>query len=374
MKRVQGKRSATLDIARGLTVMLMILVNHPGSWDVVYAPLLHAKWNGATLTDFVFPNFLFLVGVSIAISLRSKRRRGMRDSEVLLQAAIRSAKLFGLGVFLWLFPDFDWGQIRWPGVLQRIAVCSFLAVCIALWMTPRAQWALIGTILILYAGALIYVPIPHMGDLAHTVGAPDLSVPGMNVANYLDSRFLPGVLWEGTWDPEGLLSTLPALVTTLLGMMLAPRFFNSMSGGREWVRFVLWGIGFIAAGLLASQWLPLNKHIWTSSYVLYMAGYSILSLAVLVVFVEWLEWRRIFASASIFGSNAIFAYVLAGILTVFFYSDRVFPYNLSHQWMTWASGLGLPPATASALFAVLYVGVILALTSLLHRRGVFLKI
>ncbi|MCH2101603.1 MAG: heparan-alpha-glucosaminide N-acetyltransferase [Planctomycetes bacterium] len=374
MQQMMARRSMSLDVARGLTVLLMILVNHPGSWGAVYAPLRHASWNGVTPTDFVFPNFLFLVGVSMAISLGGKRRRGEKKGAILLQAAIRAAKLFALGLFLWLFPDFDWGGIRWPGVLQRIAICFLLATGLSIFLSTRWQVIVSLLILVLYAIVLFFVPVPGTGGPLATVGPSDLSRPGMNFANYLDSILLPGVMWEGTWDPEGLLSTLPALVTTMLGMMLAPLFLSAASSGRSWMRLFVLGGCMLAIGIMSSQVLPLNKHIWTSSYVPYMAGCSTLFLAALIVFVDHFGWRRPFYPALVFGTNAILAYVLAGILTIVFYSDRIVGLSLSKVWMGEADRLGLAPEAASIFYASFYVAIILALIIPLYRRRIFLKL
>lgn len=240
-------RLISLDALRGFTIAAMMVVNDPGSWDHVYAPLLHAEWNGATPTDYIYPFFLFIVGVSIVLAY-DKRLAAKEPKQGMVKKVLwRSLKIFGVGLFLWLFPAFDFGGLRWAGVLQRIALV-FLPCALLFLYTDWRFWlkAAIATLLG-YWLIMAYLPVPG-------IGPPDLSGPGKNWAHYLDSILLPGVLWQKTWDPEGILSTFPAIVTGISGMLAGrlildvkddyrrlTKLFSGASPCSPWARF---GAGF----------------------------------------------------------------------------------------------------------------------------------
>ena len=217
-------RLISLDALRGFTIALMIIVNDPGSWDNTYGPLLHAEWNGITLTDFVFPFFIFIVGVSIVLSQKNK---GTSSSSS--KIFIRSLKIFSLGVFLGVIGGFfsylvgmgeliSLSDIRIPGVLQRIALVYL--VCALLynktnWM--QQLFIMIGIVVVYYV-LMLYVPVPGVGT--------GFLEPGKNLAAYIDNLLIPGTMWQGTWDPEGILSTLPAIasgISCLLYTSPSPR-------------------------------------------------------------------------------------------------------------------------------------------------------
>ncbi|MGB1405233.1 MAG: acyltransferase family protein, partial [Flavobacteriaceae bacterium] len=208
---MENKRLLSLDLLRGLTIILMIIVNDPGSWEQVYSPLLHAEWNGITPTDYVFPTFLFIVGVSIVLSMKKQKELGKDRGALTKKLLWRAFKIYAVGIFLWLWPSFNFEGIRWVGVLPRIAFV-YLACALLFLYTSRKTQALMGIgILVGYWVLMAYIPVPG-------IGAPDLMVPEKNWAHYLDSLLLPGRMWQGTWDPEGFLSTFPAIASGIIGM------------------------------------------------------------------------------------------------------------------------------------------------------------
>ena len=208
----KSERLISVDILRGLTIIFMIIVNDPGSWSHVYAPLLHAEWNGITPTDYIFPTFLFIVGVSIVLSLSKKKDGGLAKNILLKKIIWRSIKIYLVGLFLWLWPDFDFENIRWAGVLQRISFVYLFCALIFLYLNLRSQIIFLFLILVFYTIIMCFIPVPG-------IGYPDLSVPEKNWAHYIDTLLLPGVMWEDTWDPEGILTTLPSIGTGILGLI-----------------------------------------------------------------------------------------------------------------------------------------------------------
>ena len=191
-------RLLSIDVLRGMTLIFMIIVNQPGSWDNVFAPLLHADWNGLTPTDYIFPNFLFIVGVSIVLSLNNKK--GIDRNKTIRKIIWRAFKIYLVGLFLWIFPSFEFDNIRWTGVLQRISFVFLFCGMIYMFIEKKYFMYLSFITLIVYWFIMLYLPIPGIGQ-------PDLSVPELNMAHYIDKNYLPGVMWQGTWDPEGILTT-----------------------------------------------------------------------------------------------------------------------------------------------------------------------
>ncbi|HUV14707.1 MAG TPA: DUF5009 domain-containing protein, partial [Acidobacteriota bacterium] len=283
----------------------MILVNNPGDWDTVYPPLLHAEWHGWTPTDLIFPFFLFIVGVSMAFSFGKRLEAGGR-SALYRQVIRRSLIIFALGLLLNLFPSFDLWNLRVAGVLQRIAVVYFVVSLIVMHTSMRAQVWISGGVLCFYWAFLTLIPVPG-------VGAGVLTPEG-NLAAFVDSYLLPGRMWQGTWDPEGLLSTIPAVVTTLLGV-LTGRWLRS---GREKCEIAGWmfvaGWGAILVGVFWGILFPINKNLWTSSYVVFTAGAALQFLAVCYWLIDIKGYTRWFYPAIVYGMNAIAVYVLSGMV------------------------------------------------------------
>lgn len=297
----------SLDIFRGATVASMILVNNAGS-DITYVPLEHAEWHGWTFTDLIFPFFLWIVGVSITLSFARRVARGDDRGKLILHIVRRSALIFLVGLFLALFPYFRLATVRIPGVLQRIAICYLIAATIFLFTGLRGRIIWIVFLLTSYWMLMKLVPVPGYG-------AGVLEQQG-NLEQYIDGLFLKGHMYgqTKTWDPEGIVSTLPSVATALFGilagMLLQAR--RSMEEKTAWMFFA--GNCLIFAGLMMSTWLPINKKLWTSSYSVFMAGMAMVVFACcywLIDVKKWHRWGRPFA---IYGMNAITVYALSGLI------------------------------------------------------------
>ncbi len=361
-------RLVSLDAFRGLTIAGMILVNNPGSWEHVYPPLSHAEWHGWTPTDLIFPFFLFIMGVAMAFSFARRLEAGDRR-RLSRKVLRRTLIIFALGLFLSAFPSFDLSRLRVAGVLTRIAVVYFFASWIVLYFSRRAQAWATAAILLGYWALLALVPAPGSG-------AGDLTPDG-NLAAWVDRVLLPGRLYRGTWDPEGLLSTLPAVATALLGTF-AGRWVRC---GRERME--------IAAGMFAAGWLailaglvwdlafPINKNLWTSSYVLFTAGAALEILALCYWLIDVRGHRRWAQPAVVYGLNSIAVFVLSGLVTKLLYKIEVggaettslMSWIYQHGFLSWAA-----PLDASFAFAVAYVVFWWAMMGLLYRRGIFIKV
>jgi len=346
----------------------MILVNNPGSWDDGYAFLAHSPWNGWTLADLVFPFFLLIVGVSLDLSLA--RRNGARGSA--LPALVRrAALLYALGLLLNAFPDLmQLGSVRWFGVLQRIALCTLAAGTLLLTTRARTQALIAGALLAGYWLAMTTVPVPGYGAGVLT--------PEGNLAAWVDGRWFAGHLYRDGFDPEGLLSTLPAIATTLIGA-LAGRFLRSPHPAPlKTVGLIAAGLGLAAAGEISGWWFPINKQLWTSSFVLLTGGLGLVLLGVCYELIDRRGWRFGTRPFLMLGGNALAVYLLSSLGARLMEicqisagdsceSLRLFLYQQLFQ--PWAGA-----ETGSLCFAIAYLLVWMIPTAELHRRRVFLKI
>ncbi len=307
---MESKRLISLDAFRGFTIAAMILVNNPGSWGHVYAPLLHAKWHGITPTDLIFPFFIFIVGVSIALAYSKRLVIGAPKKAMFQKIIIRSLKIFAVGIFLALYPKFNFFELRVAGVLQRIAVV-FL-VCAILYLTTKWKTqAIIGAVLLIgYWLAMVLIPTPGAGGVSLE--------PGQNIAAYVDSFLLPGRMWQGTWDPEGLLSTLPAIATGISGMLAGHIILSKEDENKKIVWLFIAGFAATIIGHIWSWNFPLNKNLWSSSFVMFTSGLAFMTLAASIYIVDMLGRTKGTKIGIIFGANAITVYVLAGMLTYVF--------------------------------------------------------
>jgi predicted acyltransferase len=361
------KRLVSLDALRGFTIAAMVIVNDPGSWRYVYPPLEHAAWNGCTLTDLIFPFFLFIVGISITLAYTKRLEANVPKKNIYRKIITRTLSIYLLGLFLWLWPQFDFAAIRWTGVLQRIAFVFLACALIFLNTNWRQQIRIGAVILLLYWIVVAYIPVPGLGK-------PDLSIPEHNWANYLDTLFLPGVMWQKTWDPEGILSTFPAIVTGIIGMLIGKLYLTVKDENKRLVYLFFVGFVLFLAGGLWNWFFPINKNLWTSSYVLYTAGLGTLGLSASMLVVDVWGFARWTYLGRVYGANAITSYVLAGMLTVVFYGIKFGGASLNEWFMSGLSPLGLDPRFISLLYAIIYMLIIFVPALILYRKKIFIRV
>lgn len=303
-----AQRLLSIDFVRGLTLMMMATVNNPGSWDHIYAPLEHAEWNGFTPTDFVFPNFLFISGTAVALALSRKRGRGEEYGSIMLNALRRAAILFFIGVFITAFViKFDFANLRIPGVLQRIGVVYFICCAMFLKMSNKAMAITAFACLAVYYVLMNFVPVPGFGH-------PDLMNPEANIGAWLDRLiFTPAHLFRftKTWDPEGLLTTIPSVATGLFGVLTGVLLKSDQAPAAKLKKLLGYGAAFVIAGLLLNPLFHINKNLWTSSYVLFTSGLSMIVIGAAHWIIDVKGWRRFTAWPVLFGVNSIFAYVFS---------------------------------------------------------------
>lgn len=363
----RSARLMSLDVFRGMTVVFMIIVNTPGTWSHVYAPLRHASWHGCTPTDLVFPSFLFISGVAMWYSLRKYNFEF--SGPALFRILRRVALIFAVGLFLNIFPRFvrDYDTLRIMGVLQRIALAWGLGATIVLILRKNHIWIAAAVILFGYWALMYFMggsdPYSLEGNYAKTV---DLAVFG---ENHLYKGF--GI----PFDPEGLLSTLPATATVLLGFMTGGLI---ASRGNSWKTvgwLTLTGVLLIGAGLLWGEYFPINKPIWTSSYVLYAGGVAMVILALLFMIVDIWNLKGWTGFFNTFGTNALFTYVLAGMLTKTLLAIKIGEVSLYNWIFTHiCSPLFREQRLASLLFPLLLVTVIWAVGYMLYRKKIIIRL
>ncbi|MGD2134533.1 MAG: DUF5009 domain-containing protein [Gemmatimonadales bacterium] len=392
-----ASRLISLDALRGYTIALMVIVNDPGSWSHVYPPLLHAEWHGVTLTDLVFPFFLFIVGVSIALAYTKRLRAGAEKGDLYRKIVSRSVKIMLLGWLLWLWPTFDFAGMRYVGVLPRISVVFLVCALLFLHTSWKQQVWIASITLVAYWLLMALVPVPvddvvrtalATGQVQYSGGLLDIGPirevadgfiaanyePGVNITAWLDRRLVPGEFWQVTWDPEGLMSTFPAIVTGMLGMLVGKLVLSVDDRYQKltWIFF----LGF-AMYLLGGAWgwvMPLNKNLWTSSYTLWTAGLCTMGLAASLLVVDVLGYVRGTKLGRVYGANAITSYVLAGMLVPVFYWDIYWGASLNGLWMDGLTGIGIAPKLASLLYAIGYMLVIYIPAYILYRRRIFIKV
>ena len=359
---VEG-RLYSLDLFRGITIAAMIVVNNQSSTSA-YWPLQHAAWNGATPTDLIFPFFLFIVGVSLVFSLHSRLTRGESRRSLLLHAIRRSAILFAIGLVLNALFGVQSHMLRIPGVLQRIAIVYCLAMLITMYSKVRARitWAIV--LLVGYWLLLRYLPVPGFGLPGRDI---PLLHPDANLAAYLDRKLLLGHLWEGTRDPEGILSTVPAIATALCGVLTGDWLESHRARHHKAQGMFSMGIALVALGELWGVWFPINKKLWTSSYVLFTAGCALICFAACYWLTDIKRIRGRWAGPFIvFGSNAIASYVLSELIGGWL-AWRGITFLHSLAWMD-------SPALASLIHSLVVAVVCLLPMWWLYRKKIFLKI
>jgi predicted acyltransferase len=386
--KARPARMVSLDVFRGATIAAMILVNDPGSWSHIYPPLEHAEWNGWTPTDLIFPFFLFIVGVSLTLSFPSRIARGVSRGKLAFHVARRSALIFALGLFLNGFPEFDLSSIRIMGVLQRIALCYLIAglLYLATFQTEtgadgtvriranlRVTAAVAIVLLIGYWAAMTFVPVPGYG--AGHLGKDD------NLGAYVDRTLMGGHLWSEsvTWDPEGFLSTFPAIATLLIGILAGEWMRLDRPAQRKALGLAAAGLALLVVGRLFHPFFPINKNLWTSTFVLFTGGFAMLVLALCYWLVDVRNSRSWTPPFLVFGMNAILAYALAAIVSEIstdfeFLQFRGHDTTL-HGWIY--DRFFIPhasPVNASLDFAIFFVFVIFVLLWPFYRGKIFLRV
>jgi predicted acyltransferase len=373
-----SERLLCLDIFRGLAVAGMIIVDNPGSDDLAYGPIKHADWNGWTSADFIFPSFLFLVGISMVYSFAARLQRGESRKQILFHAFMRSLILIAIGLFVNASPivELDLHTWRFEGVTQRIALCYFAAAILVLWSNRRGVWIAIFTCLVGYWALLRFVPVPGLGVPGHNIPFMD---PDRNLAAWLDRKLFMGHLYNGTRDPEGILSTIPAIATTLIGVLTGYWLRSEKSPATKAIRMLLAGILGLVAGEVWNRWFPINKNLWTSSFVLFSGGFTLVFLAFLYGVLEIKRWRGIWTMpVLVFGANAIAGFVADSFVYGPGYSFTVKGPSGPVMWHDAAQAklesLGASAPNASLIYSLAALLFCWILLWFLWRKRIFLKV
>jgi len=369
MTPTETQRLVSLDVFRGITIAGMILVNNPGSWEHIYWPLEHAAWSGWTPTDLVFPVFLFIVGLSITLALSNRLERGGATRDIYLKIIKRTLIIFAIGLFLNGFPYFHLAELRIPGVLQRIAVCYFFASIIFLNTKVRTQIAVVIGLLVFYWALVRLVPAPGYA-------AGDLTKDG-SLPSFVDRTVFGAHVWAQAkvYDPEGILSTIPAIATTLIGVLTGHWLRTEKTRYEKAAGMFVVGAICVAIGWAWNAFFPINKALWTSSYVFFTGGLALQFLAFCYWLIDIKGYRRWAKPFEVFGLNAIALYVVAdllanllGLITVGG-GDSLGSWIYNHVFASWAS-----PINASLAFAICFVLICFGLMWILYRRRIFLKV
>ena len=346
-------RDVSLDAFRGFTIAAMILVNNPGDWAHVYDPLEHAPWHGWTFTDTIFPFFLFICGVSMALSIDRRAREGADRRKLVLDLVRRGAVVFAIGFALNLVPAYDFSTVRIPGVLQRIGLCIALAAPLVVHLRWRGIAAAIAALLAVYSVVML-----GWGVLE----------PGRDAGAFVDRLLMDGHLWSQsrTWDPEGLVSTLPALASLLFGF-LAGRWLLTSRPEREkdgWL-LVAGALAIYAGWVLDATLMPINKSLWTVSYCVFMTGWALLAL-VLFRRIGIAGWSRPFV---IYGMNALFIFALSSLV-----AKLLIAFNLKEPIHAAFASLPIAPVDASLLYAIAFDLLMFSIAWAMWRKRWFIKV
>ncbi|WP_113661038.1 acyltransferase family protein [Pedobacter nanyangensis] len=377
------QRLLSLDFFRGLTVAAMILVNNPGSWAHIYAPLEHAEWHGCTPTDLVFPFFLFIVGVSIAYAMGSKRDDQSTHGKTILKALKRAFTLFLLGFILAFFPrnfsDFNFVEslktVRIPGVLQRIAVVFFISAVLFLKLNNKRLFQAIVIFLFGYWALMTFVPVPG-------VGFANLEKE-TNLGAWLDRTILTEAhLWKAakTWDPEGILSTIPAIGTCLFGVLVGVYLKNKTIDAATKISW-LFSIGVLAVigGLFWDLSFPINKSLWTSSFVLYTGGWATLILSLSYWLIDVNQYNRFTKPFVVYGVNAITVFFLSGLMPrllnmikLDLEGEKIGALNYVNK--AWFAASFTNPLNASLAYAIAFVLFWYVILWIMYKRNIIIKV
>jgi predicted acyltransferase len=365
---IESQRLVSLDVFRGITIAGMVLVNNPGTWEHIYWPLEHANWSGWTPTDLVFPFFVFIVGVSIPLAFAKRMESGGGTRDLYLKIIKRTLIIFAIGLFLNGLPYFGLAEYRIPGVLQRLAVCYFFASIIFLNTRVRTQIAIALGLLIFYWLLVKLVPAPGFA-------AGDLTKEG-SLPSYVDRVVFGKHVWAQAkvYDPEGLLSTIPAISTCLIGVLTGTWLRTEKTRYEKAAGMFVVGAVCVAVGWAWNSFFVINKALWTSSYVLFTGGLALQFLSICYWLIDIKGYRRWAKPFEVFGLNAIALYVVADVLAMLLGvikvgGEPIGGWIFTHLFASWAS-----PINASLAMAICFVLVCLALMWILYNRKIFLKV
>jgi predicted acyltransferase len=364
----ETNRLVSLDVFRGITIAGMVLVNNPGTWEYVYGPLRHAEWHGWTPTDLVFPFFVFIVGIAIPLAFARRVESGGSKRDIYIKIIKRTIVIFAIGLFLNGLPYFGLAEYRIPGVLQRIAICYFFASIIFLNTKVRTQIAITIGLLLVYWFMMKVIPAP-----GYVAG--DLTKEG-SLASFIDRVVFGKHVWAqaAVYDPEGLLSTIPAIATAMMGVLTGTWLRTEKSRIEKVAGMFVVGAVCIAIGWSWNAFFPINKALWTSSYVLFTGGLALQFLAFCYWLIDIKGYRKWAKPFEVFGLNAIALYVVADVIAILLGTIKVGADSLGswiymHLFASWAS-----PLNASLAFALCFVLVCLGLMWILYSRKIFLKV
>lgn len=420
------ERLISLDVFRGLTILLMTIVNNPGDWGNVYPPLLHAEWHGCTLTDLVFPFFVFIMGVAVPLAMPDK----IYDQTTFNKILVRSLRMFCLGIFfnffgkiqlfglegiplligrlaitiavgyalmgnfsskvknilafsilfIYLFLAYSgieaYHDVRLPGVLQRIAIVYFVVSLLYLKTSQKTQ-IITGAVLLLgYWALMTLIPVPGFG-------AANLE-KGTNLAAWLDSVLLKGHMYRGTvtWDPEGILSTIPSIVNGIIGLLIGQILMREISKTQKATKIAIAGIALIIAGLLWNIVFPINKSIWTSSYVLYTTGLAATFLSILYYVIDIADYKKGFKPFLIWGVNPMIVFFTSQIIPqALVMIEFQNPHNPEEKinLLSYLYGFGIAPfftypMTASLAGALVYVCIWTFILWIFYKNKLIFKV
>ena len=351
-------RLLSLDVFRGLTIASMNLVNNPGS-EPVYKQLDHAEWNGWTFTDTVFPFFIWMAGLSMTLSFAKRVEQGADRGKLFLHVLRRSILIYAVGLFLAGFPYFPWHRIRYSGVLQRIAICYLIAGTIFLFTRVRGQvlWTIF--FLVIYAALM-------RGNYNYDT----------NFARYIDGIVLKGHMWSHTktWDPEGVVSTLPAIASALFGVLFGHLMRSKLEPAVKTVWMLIAGEALVGLGMILNYWIPINKNLWTTSYSIFMAGLAAIVFGILYWIIDVQGWKSWTKPAAIYGMNAITIFALAGITGRLLGLIKIGNQSLQHFIYSRVFAPLARPINASLLFAIAFVLAMYAVAYLMYRRRWFVRL
>jgi predicted acyltransferase len=375
------ERSNALDAFRGFTIAAMVLVNNPGDWGNLYSQLAHAKWHGWTFTDTIFPFFLFIGGVAMALSLGRLAEAGADKPALLLKLAKRAALIFLIGFALNLIPNFNFSTVRIPGVLQRIAVCTLLAAPIVVYAAWRFQMVWVVALLALYSAIMLCFPVPGIGA--------GVLEPGRDAGAYFDRMLLDGHMWvqSKTWDPEGLMSTIPAVCSLLIGVLAGRILLLRIPRTEQVAWLVFGGLGLLWLGAIFDAILmPINKSLWTPSFCLLMSGWGMIVFSAFYWLLDVNPYARLRLAAArwakpftIYGMNALFIFAFSGLVAKMFgfiKFDQLDGSKISLGRSLYAPIKALPigPVNTSLLYALLFNAAMFGVAYFMWRKKWFVKV